>query len=91
MSQLSNSLNSTPAAWRVVLTTTLSNAWDSVFMALMVGIIFSMPETGEPSGWRFGLFMGACCLVGGGLGGFCIGLWRVCRPAEALLTAVNES
>jgi hypothetical protein len=67
--------------WQVVLASILSNAWDGVTLALVFGLICSStgPETGEPSGWRFGLVIAACCVAGAGLAGFGIGLWRVWR------------
>jgi hypothetical protein len=63
------------------MTSTLASAWDSVILGLLFGLICSGIglETGEPSGWRLGLLIGACSIVGGGLAGFSIGLWRVLR------------
>jgi hypothetical protein len=76
---LPTSSQSQLSAWRVILISTLSSAWDSVFLGLVFGLIFSTagPETGEPSGWRFGLILAACSIVGGGLAG--LGIWRACR------------
>jgi hypothetical protein len=80
---MSNAPKATPAAGRVILATTLSHTWDSVVLGVMIGFIYSSigPETGEPSGWRFGLMTAGCCVVGGGLAGLSIGIWRVCRRA----------
>jgi hypothetical protein len=65
----------------VVLASTLSSAWDGVVLGLVFGLICSGtgPETGEPSGWRFGLVIAGCSVAGAGLAGFSIGLWRVWR------------
>jgi hypothetical protein len=72
-------------AWRIIAGATAAAAWDGIFLAMVMGIVSSSPNSGgsEPSGWRLGVFVFVVALLGGGLAGFLKGVNRVRRRSAA--------